>query len=65
MANVEAMKTETGAFWRVGCEGANAEEQGARANSIAAAYGPDLAESLLGFCQWLSKTRPGFQSAQV
>jgi hypothetical protein len=32
---------------------------------MAAAYAPDLAESLLGFCQWLSKTWPGFQSAQV
>ncbi|BDA50743.1 hypothetical protein COCOBI_16-4210 [Coccomyxa sp. Obi] len=48
-----------------GHQGSDTEEERVRNNSMAAAYGPELAEALLGYCQWLSKARPGFQSAQV
>ncbi len=48
-----------------GHEGGDTGEERVRDSSMAAAYGPELAEALLGFCQWLSKARPGFQSLQV
>ncbi|CAL8465146.1 g4681 [Coccomyxa elongata] len=48
-----------------GHQGSGMDEDRVRGNSMAAAYGPELAEALLRYCQWLSKAQPGFQSAQV